>query len=304
MPNFNKFETSIVNIADTQINPATDEKLDSIIDGLTALKNLKFFDTGNSTDTNLGVDGVFQGQWIDVSNYVGAIITLRIDQDAAVNGLEIQSSTNGVDVAHTHIFSPLANTPEGHHYPTTLDAQYLRVQYTNGGVAQTDFELDTVLFKNMPEDSHVHPVEFEIDSDHPSSITRSILVARNSAGEYANIERTSGGNLKVAVEEVEPAVTEELGLYPAGTGSNGAVTLTSADTAYAVPASAPSGSYKVTLQNNSDTDIYVGYQNTAANGIKLEPGDSAGDKLGSGQQLYAYCGTAGKVITYTTKLVN
>ncbi|NIR95845.1 MAG: hypothetical protein GWO08_20090 [Gammaproteobacteria bacterium] len=58
------------------------------------------------------------------------------------------------------------------------------------------------------------------------------------------------------------------------------------------------------MQNNSDTDIYIGYQSTAANGIKLEPGDSAGDKFGAGQQFYAYCGVAGKDITYTIKLVN
>lgn len=263
----------------------------------------KFYDSGNSTEIPLGADGVFTGQWIQTDDYVAAIVVVVTDQDAAVDGLSLETSSDGVNVSHSHVFSPLANTPYGHHYTSVLDVKWFRVKYTNGSVAQSSFRLHTTLFKTAPEEGHVHPVEFEIDQDHPTPITRSILVARSPAGDYANIGRTTGGNLKVAVEEFEGEASNNMNNYPAGVGSNGIVTLTAANTAYAVPAAAPTNNYRITLQNNSDTDIYIGYQNTNANGIKLEPGDIASDNIGAGQQLYVYCASAGKAIAYTIKLV-
>lgn len=91
--------------------------------------------------------------------------------------------------------------------------------------------------------------------------------------------------------------------YPAGTGSNDSVTLTSANTAYAVPASAPSSKYVLILYNGSDTDIYYGFQNSNANGILLPPDGKVAVNLGASQAMYAYCASAGKVITYSYKEV-
>ncbi len=91
--------------------------------------------------------------------------------------------------------------------------------------------------------------------------------------------------------------------YPAGSGSNGSVTLTNADTAYAVPSSAPTEKYVLVLYNGSDTDIYWGYENSNSNGIILEAGEKVSLDLGANQQIYCYCGSAGKVITYSYKEV-
>lgn len=276
---------------------------------MTRLRNIeltkqKFFDTGNSSSDLLGIGGVFTGTWVDTSDYVSAIISLVIDQDAAIDGLRLETSRDGVTVLHSHVFTPLTNTPDGHHYPTTLDAQFFRVKYTNGAVAQTIFNLNTTLFKIPPERSHVHPVEYQIDSDHPSTIGRSILLAKKPAGTYVNIGCTTGENLKVAVEEIEPEASDLLTDYVAGTGSNGSISLVSANTAYAIPGSTPASNYKITVQNNSDVPVFIGYQNTNTDGIQLDPGDIAYDSLGAGQQLFAYCGSAGKSVVYTTKLVS
>lgn len=264
----------------------------------------KKHDSGNSSTTPLLASAVFTGSWIEVSDYSEVIISILTDQDSAANGLRIESSLNGSTVSHYHTFSPLVNTPGGHHYASTLDSKYLRIVYTNGSTDQTTFNITSTLFSNPPEEGHVHSLEYAIESDHQASINRSILVAKNPSGDYGNISRTAGGNLKVALEELETSVKEIVNIYPVGTGANGSVTLTSANTAYAVPTSAPTGSYKITIYNGSDSVLYIGYQNTNSNGIPLSQGETLESELGASQQLYAYCASASKALTYVTKLVN
>lgn len=264
----------------------------------------KKHDSGNSTLTPLLASATFTGSWIEVSDYSEVIISIMIDQDSATNGLKIESSLDGSTVAHYHTFTPLINTPGGHHYASTLDSKYFRVVYTNGSTAQTAFNLTSTLFANPPEEGHVHSLEYALEPDHQASINRAILVAKNPSGDYGNISRTAGGNLKTSLEELEASVKESINLYPVGTGANGAVTLTAANTAYAIPASAPAGSYKITIYNGSDSVLYIGYQNTNSNGIPLSQGETLESELGASQQLYSYCTSAGKTLTYVTKLVN
>jgi hypothetical protein len=90
-------------------------------------------------------------------------------------------------------------------------------------------------------------------------------------------------------------------VFPAGAGANGSVTLTNASTAYAVPSSPSSKQIILIIYNGSDTDMYVGFQNSNANGILLPSGGVMMFDLGVGQCVYAYCGSAGKVLTYTYK---
>ena len=91
--------------------------------------------------------------------------------------------------------------------------------------------------------------------------------------------------------------------YPAGSGSNGSVTLTSANTAYAVPASAPTKKYVMVLYNNTSNNIYWGYENSNSNGIILESGEKVSIDLGANEQIYCYSATAGTTIVYTYKEV-
>jgi len=117
---------------------------------------------------------------------------------------------------------------------------------------------------------------------------------------------------KIATEETLQAVNAKIptspstanDYYPSGTGTNGSVTLTSASTAYAVPATASTKNHSLIIYNGADTDMYVGYQNTNANGILLPSGGVMNFDLGANQCVYAYCGSAGKVITFSYKEIN
>jgi hypothetical protein len=93
--------------------------------------------------------------------------------------------------------------------------------------------------------------------------------------------------------------------YPSGTGTNAAVTITTSATA--VPASAPTKNYVLALYNGSDTDMYVGYQNTNSNGILLPSGGVMSLDIGYGSvsQVYVYhSGSGNKTLSISYKLVN
>jgi hypothetical protein len=169
-------------------------------------ESIKFLDPDNSTTTPLGISGTFTGTWSSVTDYSQAIIVVVTDENSAADGLKIDTSEDGSTVDHTHVFSPLANDPYGHHYASTLESKYMRVRYTNGVAAQTIFKLKTTFFRNAVEAGHVHGLDFAIEDDHPAPIVRSINTAKNPAGSYINIEATTGGNLKVAVEEYDDTV--------------------------------------------------------------------------------------------------
>lgn len=89
--------------------------------------------------------------------------------------------------------------------------------------------------------------------------------------------------------------------YPTGTGDNGSVTLTNSATSYAVPATASTIDHVLILYNGSDTDMYWGFENSNANGILLPAGGIATLDLGASQQVYVYCASALKIITYSFK---
>lgn len=144
---------------------------------------------------------------------------------------------------------------------------------------------------------------------------------RDGSRILVEVDRTGGGGSGVinrigdpinpATEEKQDATNTILddikynnNLYPVGTGTNISVTLTSATTAYSVPDSTPAANYQITLYNGSDTDMYWGYATLTTGGVLLPSGGTVSMKLGADQGLFVYCGSAGKVLSGTYKLIN
>lgn len=263
----------------------------------------KHLDFKNSTTTPLEADEVWTGEWTSTKNFVQAIIDVVTDEDSATNGLVIELSHDGVTADHSHSYSILDNATDGHHYPSETELLYYRVKYTNGSQAQTVFKLYSTLFSTMVEEGHAHGLDYLLKVDHPAPIVRAIQTGFKPNGESVNAGYTTGGNPKASIEELDDIVRQDLSLYVAGTGDSGSVTLTAANTAYAVPAAAPTGSYRLNIYNGSDTEIFVNYENSNANGMSLQSGERVEDDLGADQQLYAYCASSGKALTYTLKEV-
>jgi len=91
--------------------------------------------------------------------------------------------------------------------------------------------------------------------------------------------------------------------YPSGSGDEENLTLANADTAYAVPSSAPTKKYVLVCYNGSDTDMYWSYKNSTSGGVILEAGEKVALDLGANQQIYFWCGSAGKVLNCIWKEV-
>lgn len=111
--------------------------------------------------------------------------------------------------------------------------------------------------------------------------------------------RNSTGFVNVSSEEKQDNIINSK--YPSGVSSNGSVTLTLSSTSYQVPQTIPTSNYTIVLYNGSDTDMYVGYENSNINGIELPAGGRISFDIGANNSIYAYCGTAGKILTYSLK---
>lgn len=98
----------------------------------------------NSTQTPLAEDATFTGDSIDTLGYTTAQIAVYADQASAAGGLVVEVSSDETNWYVKHEFS-YQNPSEENDYPVTLTRRYLRVTYTNGAVAQTVFDLSTVL---------------------------------------------------------------------------------------------------------------------------------------------------------------
>lgn len=276
------------------INPATENKQDDIIIGLNSVdieKNIGTISTNNSTTSLLEIDETFTGLADDIKDFAAINIVVWADQDSAVDGLKAQWSQDGINWDEELHITIDKNKVES--YEFGVRAKYFRIIYINGGIAQGAFRLQVIY----------HPVRTrrgsrclceDIDPKEFAITRRSVLAAKKPNGIYTNIHATAGGNLKVAVEENET-------IFPIGSGVNGIVTLTSSATAYAIPTTASTKNHNIILYNGSDTTIFIGYQNTNANGIPILAGKTMEFKLGINQQLYGYCASSGKIMTYSYK---
>jgi hypothetical protein len=86
-----------------------------------------------------------------------------------------------------------------------------------------------------------------------------------------------------------------------GSGVDTTFTITSANTAYAIPASPPANFYTLIIYNASDTDIYFRFTTGVTAGMKIASGEKTIIDLGANQQVYVYCSSAGKVINLSYK---
>lgn len=166
----------------------------------TSIESIGTVDSGNSTSTPLGIDGVFTGPAIDVTNYTSITLMIYADQASATDGLSMEFSIDGTnwDEKETHTHSAGATNT----FTLEAHAKWFRLVYTNGGTGQGAFRLQTICRRSSPT-GHIHGIESAVDSDDHAIMVHAILAAKNPSGDYGNINRTAGGNLKVSIEETE-----------------------------------------------------------------------------------------------------
>lgn len=141
--------------------------------------------TGNSTSTPLGVGGNFPGAFEDTINYNTITIGITSDQASAVDGLVIEWSANGVDVVQDDTFTIAANT--GKVYTFSPANRYFRVSYTNGGIAQTSFSIQSILKKGGFKPSS-HRLKDSVVGDDDAELQKAVITGENPAGIFKNVK--------------------------------------------------------------------------------------------------------------------
>lgn len=153
-------------------------------------------DSQNSTTTPLGISGVFTGAWVNTLNYSQVVVMVYSDKNSAANGLAIQFSTDGVNVDHQHVYSSTGGS--GEEVQVHTHAKFYRVVFTNDGVAQTVFRLQSILRPVMAQGTIIEADDTITNSDD-CVLTKSILTGFSTAGggAFVDVKVSPSGAIQV-----------------------------------------------------------------------------------------------------------
>ena len=189
--------TKVINIPDSGIirDPETGDPVRINDDGQMHVVLRGAVDTCNSTATPLAAGASFTGTACDMLDFGIIFVTVYSDQASATDGLSIEQSPDGTNWDLTDNYTIPAAT--GKVFAFQPACQYLRVVYTNGGVDQTAFRLQTVLKKSNSLPSS-HRIQDPIIDDDDAQLQKAVLTAKKDTGVFSNIGATTSGNLRVA----------------------------------------------------------------------------------------------------------
>lgn len=142
-------------------------------------------DDDNSTVANLAGGGAFTGKWFDTLNYGTVSIGVIADQNSAADGLEVQWSADGLTVTQDDVFTILAN--KGKTFTFSFPNRYFRIKYTNGAVAQTSFNIQSILKKGSFKSSS-HRLKDSVVGDDDAELQKSVITGENPAGIFKNVK--------------------------------------------------------------------------------------------------------------------
>lgn len=227
--------------------------------------------TDNSTNVLLAGDGMFTGEWEDITNVGVILLLIHADQVSATDGLVIEFSATGTDVDSLDEYTYEAmNT--GKTYSFQAAAKYFRVRYTNGSTIQTHFHLQTILKPYYVKPSS-HRIADSISGQDDAELVKAVITGKNPSGTFVNITTTTAGNLKSSIEEYDDAANpvrkdmEGLGKVAIGT--------TATEVAFT---GTPTHSVIIRADRNNTGLLFIGESNITnlgANSITyLEAGDS------------------------------
>lgn len=182
--------------------------------------------TANSSVATLGIGAVFTGASEDVTEHADLRVNVFSDQVSATDGLQIQQSSNGTnwDIADSYTIP----AGSGKTFSVGVSARFARVVYTNGGVAQTAFRLQTKFHKTYSKGSSVRPQDGRTnDNDYEEMLTH--LMGFNGAS-WDRLRSTIANGLAVDVTRLSAlvagsAVVGKVGIDQTTPGTTNAVSV-------------------------------------------------------------------------------
>jgi hypothetical protein len=152
-------------------------------------------DNDNSTTQTLGAGATYTGTATSTLDYAIISVTLKSNVASATDGLCVEKSHDGINWDFIDKYTVPADS--GKEYSFQTSTEYYRVIYTNGGVSQTTFRLQSVLKKTNTKPSS-HRVQDPIIDDDDAELVTNVNKAKKPNGTYVNIGATNSGNLKAA----------------------------------------------------------------------------------------------------------
>jgi len=151
-------------------------------------------DESNSTQSLLGGNGVFTGEWFDTLYYGTSIVSISTDKDSAIDGLEVQYSNDTTHIDQDDKFTIKANI--GKVFTFGMANSYFRIKYTNGTVAQTHFDIQ-VIHKSTAIKNSSHRIIDSIAADDDAELMKSVITGQRDDGIFANAMLDNENNLRV-----------------------------------------------------------------------------------------------------------
>jgi hypothetical protein len=158
-------------------------------------------DASNSTSTPLLANGLFDGEFADLTGYTNISIMVKTDVDSAVNGLMVHWSTDGVNHdGDTDVFTVRANKPKQFSFGVT--AKYAHIEYLNGASPQGTFRLQFMKHVGAPKPSS-HRVDDIIVPEDDAELVKAVLTAKSPDGSFKNMNASMDGTLMVGIDDVQ-----------------------------------------------------------------------------------------------------
>lgn len=161
--------------------------------------------SNNSSTSTLSADGIFTGTSDDVTNFSSITVNIFADVPSSSTGVSFQFSSNSSnwDIKYEH--NTIANEEKIFELP--INAQYFRVVFTNGTIAQSTFRLQTIYHSTKSSTGHLLGTDTYDNKTVRGNIiggvrtdTHTSLVDNNN--EMAPIQLNSMGELKVDSTEM------------------------------------------------------------------------------------------------------
>jgi len=158
-------------------------------------------DTNNTTTTPLGGGATYTGTATDVIGYAAVAVTVATDVDSAASGMQFQfcpDSSFGATNTDSHDFNLDASDSEQRRFQFPVTAQYFRVKYTNGGGAQNNFDVQTILHRQNILTS-IHRLGNDTTLDRSAELVKALILGETSAGGggTVNVKVSPSGALEV-----------------------------------------------------------------------------------------------------------
>ena len=252
------------------------QALNRIVEAITggAEAPLNVIDSNNSTTTPLGAGATFTGIGTDVSAYNSVTIQLFADQDSAADGMSFQFSPDGTNWDEQNDYNLEVSISGTRRFQFPVTAQYFRVVYTNGGVAQTAFRVQTILHTSDVLTS-IHRLDTGLTNDRSVTVTKSVIAGETSAGggAFVNVKVAPSGALETnASQDTHDDLNANANIQVGDTDVSGANPVPTQETAQTVTpnlirttgvGTIPAGARSFSIANvgSADGDILGGTNN-------------------------------------------